>query len=120
MEEGVGLVPAVRQALSQYATFRGRATRAEFWWFFLLLALVIAVGALVDRALGTAVAVQVLSLPLLLPFIAVGVRRLHDIGRSGWWYLVAFVPAGALLLYVFWVLPGKPVANRHGPVPAPV
>jgi uncharacterized membrane protein YhaH (DUF805 family) len=56
MEEGVGLVPAVRQALSQYATFRGRATRAEFWWFFLLLALVIAVGALVDRALGTAFA----------------------------------------------------------------
>ena len=114
----MGFAPAVSRALSQYATFRGRATRPEFWWFFLLVATAVAVGAGIDLALGTDFVVQVFALPLLLPFFAVGARRLHDTGRSGWWYLLMLIPAAGLLLYVFWALPSKPEPNRHGPAPA--
>ena len=89
---------SVRSALRQYATFTGRATRAEFWWFYLFTALVGLVVDNLDSLLGTSVYSEgaasatglVVNLVLLLPLLAVTVRRLHDSDLSGWWVLLPF------------------------------
>ena len=84
----MGFVPAVSSAFRQYAKFSGRACRSEFWWFSLFETVLIVVAALADSALNTPVFTVVVLLALLLPSLAVAVRRLHDTGRSGWWYLI--------------------------------
>ena len=119
---------AVRSVLSKYVTFSGRASRAEFWWWFLavlLLSLALGAidGAVIAPLLGfdafDANAGQPLSLiaglVLLLPGISVSMRRLHDIGRSGWWLLLVLLPViGALVLLFFYVQAGDPEANEYG------
>lgn len=80
----MGFAEAVKSGLSQYAGFSGRARRSEYWWFQLFFLLVLAVAAGVDAAVGTeAVLFAVAFLALMLPTLAVSVRRLHDTGRSG-------------------------------------
>ena len=86
------LADAVRSALTQYVTFRGRAPRSEYWWFYLFTLLVGVVTSIVDNALGVDVVGTVVSLALLLPTIAVTVRRLHDTDRSAWWLLATILP----------------------------
>ncbi|HEX2174400.1 MAG TPA: DUF805 domain-containing protein [Nocardioidaceae bacterium] len=91
---------SVGSVLSQYATFSGRARRAEYWWFYLFTILVGLAASGVDAGLNTAfnneigVVGTVTSLGLLLPTLAVTARRLHDTGRTGWWMLL---PVGPLL-----------------------
>ncbi|MBZ5658247.1 MAG: DUF805 domain-containing protein [Acidobacteriia bacterium] len=86
------IVDAVKACFAKYADFDGRATRTEYWWFFLAVLLGSAVTSLI------ALRVYVLfSLVTLLPMIAVGARRLHDTNRSGWWQLLALVPFGAVV-----------------------
>jgi uncharacterized membrane protein YhaH (DUF805 family) len=112
-------------ALRKYATFSGRARRSEYWFFFLFYLLIVFGLALVDAMLGTpddGEGLGLLSglfvLAMLLPSLAVGVRRLHDIGRSGWWLLVSFVPLiGAIVLLVFAVRDSDPGDNAYGPNP---
>jgi uncharacterized membrane protein YhaH (DUF805 family) len=80
--------------IKKYAVFEGRAPRAEYWWYYLLTVVVGIPAGLLDRALGDSDAIAtILQLALLLPWLSVTVRRLHDIDRSGWW-LLGF--AGAL------------------------
>ena len=85
---------AIKVCFTKYATFKGRASRSEYWWFFLfiwLVALVVIVdyGYLLDNHdLSDSIFVRLFSLATLLPSFAVGARRLHDIGRSGWWMLL--------------------------------
>ncbi len=111
--------------LKKYVEFNGRARRKEYWmfvWFNILISIVL--GA-VDYATGmyqaeagVGVLSGIYSLAILLPSIAVAVRRLHDTSRSGWWLLIAFVPLiGGLVLLVFMVLDGTPGSNEHGPNP---
>lgn len=101
---------------SKYATFAGRARRTEYWYFALLntiatIALAIAFG---DESAPS----LIFSLVLLLPNIAVGTRRLHDIGRSGWWQLIWLVPIiGWIVLTVFFATNGQSGDNRYGPDP---
>lgn len=111
----MSFVDAVNACFRQYVGFSGRALRSEFWWFTLFGLLVGAAAAIVDPrgAIGA-----LLSLVLLLPSLAVGVRRLHDTGRSGWWLLLGLVPvAGIIVLIVFFASRGDPGANRYGPPP---
>ncbi|WP_432498546.1 DUF805 domain-containing protein [Kineococcus auxinigenes] len=126
---------ALSSVLRQYATFSGRARRSEYWWFQLAIALaylgvgvVGAVLASVSGAVGgeavQSVAGTVFSLVLmagyvvvLLPSLAVTVRRVHDTGRSGWWVLVGALPLLSVVLFVFTLLDSAPGANRHGPSP---
>jgi uncharacterized membrane protein YhaH (DUF805 family) len=114
---------AVRSVLGQYAVFRGRARRAEYWWFALFAGLVTLVAAAIDAVLGTSSAADmglvqvVVWLALLLPSLAVTVRRLHDTNRSGWWVLVGLLPILSLVLVVFLLLDGNPHANRFGSSP---
>lgn len=113
----MGMSDAVRSGLSNYANFKGRATRPEYWWFALFTAVVGGVAALTDSALDVAAAVPVVALALLIPGLAVGTRRLHDVNRTGWWYLLTPVPGGSIALLVFLLLPGTAGVNRYGPPP---
>ncbi|MFC5381379.1 DUF805 domain-containing protein [Aquipuribacter nitratireducens] len=131
---------AVASVLRQYATFDGRARRSEYWWFTLFYALVYGLpylvgtlllagatdpvtgqptspGALVGAFLAFGAA-GLVALGLLVPTLAVSVRRLHDSGRSGWWYCISFVPfVGGLLLLVHMVRESDAGPNRFGPDP---
>jgi uncharacterized membrane protein YhaH (DUF805 family) len=111
--------------LKKYVDFSGRARRKEYWmfvWFNILISIVLAA---VEYATGLASAETgigplsgLYSLAVLLPSIAVAVRRLHDTSRSGWWLLLGFIPLiGALVLLVFMVQNGTPGSNEHGPNP---
>jgi uncharacterized membrane protein YhaH (DUF805 family) len=115
---------AVRTCLRKYATFSGRARRAEFWWFVLFNLLGSLALGLVDAAVfgaqpGAASVFQPLfSLAMLLPNIAVSVRRLHDTDRTGWWYLLVLLPViGIIVLIVWYVQRGTDGPNRFGPDP---
>lgn len=151
-----------KRPLQKYADFTGRAPRAEFWWYVLGVVIASIIARIIDNILGMHVAgpygplALIVGLGLLVPNIAVAVRRLHDTNRSGWWILVPVVPytiafvlggaalmggaaagsamgmgagpglamifmligaACALLLLVFYCLPGTPGDNRYGPNP---
>lgn len=113
----MGMQEAVRTVLSKYATFEGRAARPEFWWWVLATVLASIVAGLVDRLLfGDGQLLQgLLGLAIIVPNLAVGARRLHDIDRTGWWQLIGLVPiVGWLVLIWFFIQPGTPGRNRFG------
>ena len=117
--------------LKKYAVFSGRARRTEYWMFTLfnliicigLQALSIATIAVTkSSALGMVFMIiyWLYALAVLCPAIAVTVRRLHDTGRSGWWYLIVFTCVGVIVLLVFMCLDGTPGENQFGPNPKEV
>jgi uncharacterized membrane protein YhaH (DUF805 family) len=109
---------AIRACLSQYVTFTGRARRSEYWWFVLFILLATLVAALIDTSFNIIVFQVVVGLALLLPQLAVIVRRLHDTDRTGWWILIGLVPVvGNIVLLVFMLLDSDPQPNRFGPSP---
>lgn len=108
---------AVRSALTQYVGFTGRARRSEYWFFVLFTVLATVVAAVIDAVIGAPVLGLVVALGLLLPSLAVSVRRLHDTGRTGWWMLLGLVPLGGIVLIVFACLDSEPGPNRFGPSP---
>lgn len=116
----MGFQEAVRTVLSKYATFTGRAARPEFWWFALFSFIVHLVASFIDQLIfGHQILDGLTSLALLLPSLAVGVRRLHDTGKSGWWLLLLLIPIiGWLVLIYFYIQPGEPGDNQFGPAPA--
>lgn len=111
--------------LKKYVEFNGRARRKEYWYFFLFSLIITIVLAFIDGLIGTYSAESgagllqtIYSLAVLLPGIAVSIRRLHDTDRSGWWLLIALIPLiGAIVLLVFMVLDSTPGENRFGPNP---
>ncbi len=135
----MGFPESVRTCFGKFADFQGRASRSEFWWFFLfsvlvslgltiplyvLMAIAAAVG---DNGAGAGLAavisiiwsivVVIITIVLLIPLLAVGARRLHDYGQSAWFLLLYFVPCGNLVLIVLWALGGTPGDNPYGPRP---
>ncbi|HEX7865745.1 MAG TPA: DUF805 domain-containing protein [Variovorax sp.] len=103
---------AVKTCLSKYTDFTGRASRSEFWWFVLAQLVVLIVASLIHRFLY-----GIAALALLLPALAVGARRLHDIGKSGWFLLLALIPLVNLVLIYFYVQPTQPESNNYGEPP---
>ena len=92
---------SIHVCFTKYADFNGRATRAEFWWFTLFVTLAAAALAYLNESLT-----NVFLVATLLPFLAAGSRRLHDIGKSGWWQLFLLVPIGGfVLLGSLWAKP---------------
>lgn len=128
-------VEAIKTGLSKYVTWRGRASRSEFWFFFLFAMLCIFAASIVDRVLGTTFSMvnpvtglrqslgygyvyMIVSLALFLPNLSVMVRRLHDTGRSGWWYWIVLIPlVGAILLIVWFATKGTTGSNEYGEDP---
>jgi uncharacterized membrane protein YhaH (DUF805 family) len=110
---------AVQSVLNQYMQFNGRARRSEFWYFALFQAVVLLVASVfnfVHPILG-GLLLGLAGLALLLPSLGVSIRRLHDTSRSGWWFLLSFVPFGGLVLLVFYCIDGTPGPNRFGEDP---
>ena len=109
---------------NKYATFSGRARRKEYW-MFLLINLVVSVAlALIDSLIGSVsesgmgLLSSVYSIGVLIPSLALSVRRLHDTGRTGWWVLISIIPViGAVVLLVFMLLDSEPGSNRYGANP---
>jgi uncharacterized membrane protein YhaH (DUF805 family) len=129
---GIGFVDAVKRVFKKYATFQGRASRGEYWWWalFTVIVAIVGYGIAIAVILGTqrsdgqlsagAYIVGVLFflvwLALLVPSIAVAVRRLHDAGYSGWFYLLALIPSvGGIIVLVLCVMQTSPQADRFGP-----
>ncbi len=110
---------AIAACLSKYADFQGRAARPEYWWFALFNALASVVASIVDKGvIGYPVLQVIVALALIIPSIAVGVRRLHDTDRSGFWLLIVFVPLiGGVALLVWFCFRGAAGDNRFGPEP---
>lgn len=106
------------QAIKNYRNFSGRARRKEYWMFALISAVIVFVLGIIDRILGIALLSSLYSLFILIPELSLSFRRLHDIDKSAWWLLIAFVPVvGAIVLLVFSLKPGTAGANNYGDDP---
>lgn len=108
----------------KYAQFSGRARRSEYWYFTLFNIIASILLVIVDAAFGTLNAEAgmgllggLYTLAVLIPSLAVSVRRLHDTDRSGWWLLLALIPLVGLVLLVFMASDSSPGQNRFGPNP---
>lgn len=108
---------AVQSGFNKYVIFSGRAPRSEYWYWALFSFIVQIVANMLDMAMGMGLISGLLSLALLLPSIAVGIRRLHDIDRTGWWLLIAFTGIGIILLIVWACIKGTDGPNQYGPDP---
>jgi uncharacterized membrane protein YhaH (DUF805 family) len=121
-----GPISALTFFFTRAFNFRGRATRAEYWWVAFALSvgwLVVMIKALSDPGLlmrpggeSLTMALSVVSMALFIPLLSLTVRRLHDTGRSGWWYLIGFVPViGGIVLLIFTLLRSQDRPNKWGP-----
>ena len=102
-EEQFSIVDWAVKCLKNYANFTGRARRKEFWFFSLAMFIAAIIIAIIDGILGTyPLFYTLLILGTFVPSLAVGVRRLHDTGRSGWWYLICLIPLIGTILLIVW------------------
>ncbi|HYD76789.1 DUF805 domain-containing protein [Ramlibacter sp.] len=105
-------VEAIKTCLRKYATFEGRASRSEYWWFVLGYLLVSVAASIVSELLNALV-----GLALLLPSLAVGARRLHDIGKSGWLQLLWIIPFIGWIILLYWAVQPSGPPNQYGEGP---
>jgi uncharacterized membrane protein YhaH (DUF805 family) len=106
-------------AVKRYAEFSGRSRRREYWMFSLInFGIALAIGVVARFAPIVVVLSVIYSLGVLIPGIAVGIRRLHDTGRSGWWTFIVLIPlVGVIMLLVFLCQDSAPGDNEYGPNP---
>ena len=112
------------KVLQQYFDFKGRARRKEYWMFYLFNIIATFILIIIDSLLfdiandGLPILTLLYSLGVAIPSLAVTIRRLHDTGRSGWWFFVSFVPfVGGIILLIFTVMDSEPGKNNWGPNP---
>jgi uncharacterized membrane protein YhaH (DUF805 family) len=117
----MGFGQAISSAFSNYFNFRDRASRPAYWWFALFCFLILVIAEIADvatigqQSLFTAIAL----LALIVPSLAVGARRLHDTGHTGWWQLINLIPLiGVIVLIIFFCQPTDPDPNKYGDPPA--
>ena len=103
---------AVKTCFGKYVDFSGRASRSEYWWFVLAYVIVAIVAGFIHQ-----VVYGLVILAFLLPLLAAGARRLHDIGKSGWWLLLGMIPLVNLVLLYFTVQPSQTDSNEYGAPP---
>ena len=118
-----------KKVILYYFQFAGRARRKEYWMFTLFNVFIITAALLLDNLLGTTAPILELPIPvgfltisyycfIIIPSISVSVRRLHDIGKSGWYYLISFIPfVGGILMLLAMCIEGQPIENEWGPNP---
>jgi uncharacterized membrane protein YhaH (DUF805 family) len=114
-------IQAIQSGFSNYVNFSSRAIRSEYWFWVLFAVIGEAVGSGLDYtifATSTGLFYSVFALAVFLPSLAVAIRRLHDLDRSGWWILISLIPiVGGIVLIVWFCSPGTPGPNRFGPDP---
>lgn len=116
----MSFMEAVKTCYSKYATFSGRASRSEYWWFFLFFILVYFILGFLAGMLGSDLVMMLtgaFGLISLIPSLAVGARRLHDIDKSAWWLLISIIPIVSLILIYFFALKGTDGDNQYGADP---
>lgn len=119
----MNLITAVTTCFQKYATFEGRARRAEYWWWTLSILIASFIFGGIDLIFFGVPEIigptsGLFSLATFLPGLAVWVRRLHDVNRSAWWVLLIFVPIIGGLVLLYWAVKrGTAGANRFGPDP---
>jgi uncharacterized membrane protein YhaH (DUF805 family) len=114
----VGFGQAISSGFSNYVNFSDRACRSEFWFWRLFYYLVLVAVATLQGGLRTHALVGLLELGLFLPTLAMSVRRLHDLDRSGWWVLLVLIPIiGWIILLIWYCTRGTDGPNRFGPNP---
>lgn len=110
---------SIQTCLNKYADFKGKASRSEYWWFFLFTAIVGVITGILDlviftgftETLGTGPLRLLFNVAVITPGIAVGARRLHDTNRSGWWQLLYFTGIGIPVVFILMALPSKEGEN---------
>jgi uncharacterized membrane protein YhaH (DUF805 family) len=115
----VGFAEAVKTVIGKYADFSGRARRSEYWYWTLAIILGYVVALiLIAIAKPLAFLAIIFYLAIIVPSIAVSIRRLHDTGKSGWFVLIGLIPlVGGIILLVFQVSDSTPGDNQYGPNP---
>ncbi|MFQ5437790.1 MAG: DUF805 domain-containing protein [Paracoccaceae bacterium] len=124
---------SIKTCFSKYVTFSGRALRSEYWWFVLFFFIGNLVMTVLDSTLfgtvtttaggfsastDTPIFSVIFGLALILPSLSVLVRRLHDVGKSGWWYWIILVPIVGFILLIVWLASeGSKESNQYGPAP---
>jgi uncharacterized membrane protein YhaH (DUF805 family) len=112
-------VQSIKTCLNKYADFDGRASRSEFWWFYLftfvIQLLIYGFAGVMPSFFG--VIGLVVAVGLFVPTIAVGCRRLHDRNMSGWLQLISIIPLAIVVLWVLWAMAGTEGDNKYGAQP---
>lgn len=117
----MGFVEAVKTCLTKYVDFSGRARRSEYWYFFLFNLILSVIASMIDKVIGHNIVSLIVTFALLLPGIAVTVRRLHDIGKKWVWILISLIPlVGWILIIVYTCQDSTPGENEFGPNPKEV
>jgi uncharacterized membrane protein YhaH (DUF805 family) len=111
----MNFVDSIKLGFSNYVNFTGRACRSEYWYWILFAVIGAIVARIIDYVIGAPVVYTIFGLAVLLPNIAIGVRRLHDTDRSGWWLFLSFIPlVGAIILIIWFCTKGTDGPNRFG------
>ena len=117
---------AVKSGFNNYANFKGRAQRSEYWFWILFYLLVVVLGFIIKSIViaggisstssvtGIFFPLNLIQLALIVPTISVLVRRFHDTDRKGWWWLIMFSPFGSLVIFIWLCSHGTPGTNRFG------
>ena len=109
---------AIKHNFKNYFVISGRASRSEYWWFYLFLVVMITASNFIDFFVGFPIFALSTILIFLSPFICVSIRRLHDVNKSGWWYLIVLVPfIGPLYILYLFVIKGTDGDNDFGADP---
>ena len=117
----MGFTQAISAGFSNYVNFSSRACRSEYWYWILFIIIADVVAAIIDQVLGMQLVTGLFGLATLIPNIAIAIRRLHDLDRTGWWILLGFIPLiGWIILLIWYITKGTDGPNRFGPDPLSV
>jgi uncharacterized membrane protein YhaH (DUF805 family) len=107
---------AITAGFSNYVNFSDRAIRSEYWYWVLFIILAEIATTIIDMVIGVQLTTGIFGLATFLPSLAIAIRRLHDLDRSGWWILLVLIPLiGAIVLIVWYCAKGTEGSNRFGP-----
>ena len=111
------IATSIKTCFQKYAVFSGRASRSEFWWFYLFTWRLAIGGSVLDfttTGYGYGMFYYIASIAVFFPAIAAGSRRLHDLNKSGWWQLIMITIVGLIPLVIWWATEGEKKKNRFG------
>ena len=114
----MGFGQAISSGFSNYVNFSGRSCRSEYWYWILFIIVADIVAGAIDYAIGIQVVTGLFGLATILPNLAVAIRRLHDLDRTGWWIFIGLIPlVGWIILIIWYCTRGTAGPNRFGPDP---